>query len=85
MRRRAGAGGRNADLAELAQLPVFGASRHYLRQVDAPASVSIVTAEDIRSFGYRTLGDILRSIRGINISNNHTYDYLAAARLCPSR
>ena len=65
------------DLAELAQLPVFGASRHYLRQVDAPASVSIVTAEDIRSFGYRTLGDILRSIRGVNIHNDRTYDYLA--------
>lgn len=65
------------DLAELAQLPVYGASRHYLRQVDAPASVSVITAEDIRSFGYRTLGDILRSIRGVNIHSDRTYDYLA--------
>jgi iron complex outermembrane receptor protein len=65
------------DLAELAQLPVYGASRHYVRQVDAPASVSIITAEDIRSFGYRTLGDILRSVRGVSIHNDRTYDFLA--------
>jgi iron complex outermembrane receptor protein len=65
------------DLEALSRLPVYGASRHYLRQVDAPASVSILTAEDVRSFGYRTLGDILRSIRGVDIHNDRTYDYLA--------
>lgn len=64
------------DLEDLAATPVYAASRHYLRQVDSPASVTIITADDIRSFGYRTLGDLLRSVRGVNIYNDRNYDYL---------
>jgi iron complex outermembrane receptor protein len=48
------------------------------RQIsDAPSAVSIVTAEDIRAFGYRTLGDILNSMRGLNVSHDDMYGYLA--------
>lgn len=64
------------DLESLATTPVYAASRHYLRQVDSPASVTVITADDIRSFGYRTLGDLLRSVRGVHIYNDRNYDYL---------
>ena len=47
-------------LASALPVAATGASGHARRQVGTPASVMIVTAADIRSLGYRTLGDLLR-------------------------
>ena len=55
---------------------VFGASRFQQSVLDAPASVSIVTRDDIERFGYRTLADILRSVRGFYVSNDRNYSYV---------
>ncbi|XAH24800.1 TonB-dependent receptor [Xylophilus sp. GW821-FHT01B05] len=47
------------------------------RQVsDAASAVSIVTAQDIRAYGYRTLDDILGSMRGLYLSHDFRYSYL---------
>lgn len=54
---------------------VQGASRFAQPTLDAPASVSIVTHEEIRSFGYRTLGDLLRSVRGFQLSQDGIYQF----------
>ncbi|HUG09773.1 MAG TPA: TonB-dependent receptor [Opitutaceae bacterium] len=54
---------------------VFGASKYEQRVTRAPASVSIVTAADIQNYGHRTLSDVLRSMRGIFVSNDRNYDY----------
>ena len=55
---------------------VFGASRYGQRVIDAPAPVSIITHEEIARFGYRTLGDVLRGVRGFYVSNDRNYSYL---------
>ncbi|CAN5566130.1 N/A [soil metagenome] len=55
---------------------VFGASRYVQRVIDAPMSVSVVTAEEIDRFGYRTLADILRGVRGLHVSYDRNYSYL---------
>jgi iron complex outermembrane receptor protein len=55
---------------------VFGASRYRQRVTEAPASVSIVTREEIEQFGYRTFGDVLRGVRGFYVSNDRNYSYL---------
>lgn len=47
------------------------------RQIsDAPSAVSIVTAQDIRAYGYRTLDDILSSMRGLHLAHDFRYAYL---------
>jgi iron complex outermembrane receptor protein len=58
---------------------VFGASRFQQSVLDAPSAVSIVTRDDIERFGYRTLADILRSVRGFYTSNDRNYSYVGVA------
>jgi outer membrane receptor for ferrienterochelin and colicins len=55
---------------------VYGASKYEQKVTEAPASVSIVSAEEIRKYGYRTLADALRSVRGIYITSDRNYNYL---------
>lgn len=55
---------------------VYGASKYEQRETDAPASVSIVTADDIKKYGYRTMADILRSVPGFYVSYDRNYQYL---------
>jgi len=59
------------------ELPsVFGASKYEQRLSEAPASVSIITADEIRKYGYRNLEDILDSVRGFYTTNDRNYGYL---------
>ncbi|GFO55949.1 ligand-gated channel protein [Geomonas sp. Red276] len=57
---------------------VYGASRFEQKVTEAPSSVSIVTADDIRAFGYRNLSDILAAQRGFYVYNDRNYDYIGA-------
>ena len=59
------------------ELPsVFGASKYEQKMSEAPAAISIVTAEEIQRYGYRTLSDILRSVRGIFTTYDRNYSYI---------
>lgn len=53
---------------------VYAASKRVQSAREAPASVSVVTEEDIRRFGYRTVGDALRSLAGFHVSWDRNYD-----------
>jgi outer membrane receptor for ferrienterochelin and colicins len=55
---------------------VTGASRYEQKVTQAPASVSIVTADEIQKFGYRTLTDVLRGVRGLYVSDDRNYAYV---------
>jgi iron complex outermembrane receptor protein len=41
-----------------------------------PASVSIVSSEDIDRYGYRTLDDVFKSLSGFFVSNDRNYTYV---------
>jgi outer membrane receptor for ferrienterochelin and colicins len=55
---------------------VYTASRRLQKISEAPASVSILTAEDFKLFGYRTLADALRSVRSTYVTYDRNYSYL---------
>ena len=55
---------------------VYGASKFLQKVTDAPATVTIVSADEIKLYGYRTLADVLRSVEGISTSYDRNYTYL---------
>lgn len=55
---------------------VHGASKYEQKVSEAPASVTIVTADDIRRFGWRTLADALRSVKGFYTTYDRAYTYV---------
>lgn len=66
----------NASLEELLKYEVVTASKIARQISDAPSAISIVTAADIKAYNYRTLADILSSMRGLNITYDRAYDFL---------
>lgn len=64
------------ELMNVRVATVYGASKYEQKVTEAPASVSIVTAEEIKRYGYRTLADALRSVRGIHITYDRNYNYI---------
>lgn len=60
------------------EVMVYGASKYFQRENEAPSSISIVTADEIKKFGYRTLSDILRSVRGFYVTYDRNYHYFGA-------
>lgn len=65
-------------IESLLGLKVSGASKFQQAVANAPSSVIIATQQDIKVFGWRTLGDALASMRGVQISNDLNYSYLGA-------
>jgi len=65
-----------AELLEVQFDTVSTASRRSQRIWEAPASVSIVTREEIKSFGYRTLADALGGAPGVYLTDDRYYTYL---------
>jgi outer membrane receptor for ferrienterochelin and colicins len=64
------------DLMEVEVKSVSGASKFLQKVTDAPAAVSVVTAHDIETYGYRTLADIIATVPGFNVTNDRNYSYV---------
>ncbi|HTT18702.1 MAG TPA: TonB-dependent receptor plug domain-containing protein, partial [Candidatus Sulfotelmatobacter sp.] len=64
------------DLAKVKVESVYGASKFLQNVSDAPTSVTVVTAEDIQKYGYRTLADVLQTVHGFYVINDRNYSYV---------
>jgi iron complex outermembrane receptor protein len=67
------------ELEQLVELPVefvSGVSKYEQSIRQAPASVTVLTAADIRNYGWRTLADALRSAPGFHIRSDRFYEYI---------
>jgi iron complex outermembrane receptor protein len=62
-------------LEQLLNLEVVTASKIPQKISEAPSSVTVITAEDIRQRGYRTLTDVLQSVPGMTVSYDRNYNY----------
>jgi outer membrane receptor protein involved in Fe transport len=63
-------------LDALLDMEVTGPSRFAQRRSQSASSVTVITAAEIRAFGWRTLADALTSVKGLTVANDHTYSYL---------
>lgn len=68
---------------ELGNVQVYSASMYVQNNREAPSSVTIITSDQIRTFGYRTLADILKSVRGFYVSYDRNYSYLGVRGFSP--
>ncbi len=64
------------ELLEIDTEKVYGASKFVQPSSSAPSSTTVITAAQIQRYGYRTLAEILRSVRGFYTSGDRNYDYI---------
>jgi outer membrane receptor for ferrienterochelin and colicins len=64
------------SIEALMDIEISGASKFPQKTSEAPASVTIITAEDICRFGYRSLAEVLRSLPGFYITYDRNYSYI---------
>ena len=67
------------DLEQLMSLDVETASRFPQKRSEAPSAVTVISSANIKAYGYRTLADILNSIRGLYVRYDTMYSYLGVA------
>jgi iron complex outermembrane receptor protein len=66
-------------LEDLMQMQVVTAASRFEQLIsEAPSSVVVLGAADIRDFGWRTLADALATLPGLYVANDRNYSYLGA-------
>jgi iron complex outermembrane receptor protein len=71
------------DLMKVEVDSVYGASGYQQSVNDAPASITIITADEIKRYGYRTLADVLRNVPGFYIANDRLFSYVGVRGFGP--
>lgn len=58
------------------RVTVVGASKYEQKQSEVASSVSVITRNEINTFGWRTVSEALASLPGVHNTYNHIYDYV---------
>jgi outer membrane receptor for ferrienterochelin and colicins len=71
--------------AELRYAPpkVGAASKQALSVDQAPASVTVLTREELVGFGYQTLAEALQAVRGVFLTDDRIYSYIGLRGFSP--
>jgi len=64
------------ELMEVEIDTVTSASKYEQKLTEAPSSITVITADEIRKYGYRTLAEALRSVAGFYLNCDRNYAYL---------
>jgi outer membrane receptor protein involved in Fe transport len=64
------------SLEQLLQVTVVGATKYEQKQSEVAAAVSVITRSEIKTFGWRTLGEALASLPGVSTTYDRQYGYL---------
>ncbi len=72
------------SLEELLNVKVYSASKYEQKASEAPSSISVITAADINTYGYRTLSAALQSLPGFYMLNHGTYSSLGVRGFSPA-
>ena len=60
-------------LEELTRVEVYSASKHLQTVSQAPASVTVITGQQIHEHGFQTLASILETVRGFFVTSDRNY------------
>ncbi|MEK6696510.1 MAG: Plug domain-containing protein [Candidatus Deferrimicrobiota bacterium] len=71
------------SLEDLMNIPVYAASRFEQKSSEAPSSVTVVTSREIRKYGWKTLADLLRTVRGFHVSYDRSYNWVGVRGFLP--
>jgi iron complex outermembrane receptor protein len=63
-------------LDALLNTPISTAAKYDQQMNEVPASVTVISAEEIARYGWHTLADVLQSIRGVYTTSDRGYTYL---------
>src|SRR5690348_7133057 len=67
------------SLQQLMQIEVptvFSASKFEQKATEAPSSVTVITSDETKRYGWRTLGDLLESVQGFYVTHDRSHEYL---------
>ena len=64
------------SLEQLLAVTIVGASKYEQKQNQVAAAVSVITRDEIKTFGWRTLAEALASLPGIHTTYDRQYSYL---------
>jgi len=62
------------QLMEIEVETVTTATKTSTKVTDAPSSITVITSEEIRKYGWRSLADLLRSVKGFYTSYDRHYE-----------
>jgi outer membrane receptor for ferrienterochelin and colicins len=64
------------DLVKM-EVPIVGAASKYNQKVtEAPASVTVISSDEVKKYGHRTLAEVLATVPGLFVNSDRNYSFL---------